>query len=537
MQSKGAIQFFAIAFVLVCLYQLSFTWQARSVEEEARELSNGNIEKEAAFLDSIANEPVFNFGIKKYTYKECKDREINLGLDLKGGMNVTLEVSVIDVIKSMANYSTDTTFNQAIAEAVKMQRESEDDFTTLFGKAFQTIDPNGQLAAIFSTRENQDRIKYNSTNEEILKIISTEAADAVNRTFDILRARIDKFGVSQPNIQMLETTGRILVELPGIKEPKRVRKLLQGTAKLEFWETYENREIYGFLAEANDKLRTILTVEKNADVDTTTQITAESTKEDSGEDDSINLLDLASNTDEELTDSAEPDTALSLLDQIGSDTSLSDTAGLDQSFAAFAKENPLLSILRPALYEEEGRYFPAKGPVVGYAAIKDTAKINSHLKLDQLKSIFPRDVKFLWTAKPYDEEGNYVQLIAIKISSREGRAPLEGDVIVDARQEFGQFSNKPEISMSMNGEGAMSTQRLLLPSLPNSPRKLCGMLRRGGHPLLRRLAVVLLLAGEVEILVQAGYDRGGELPRRIQRVREEYPHVVVEPVVLSIFGT
>jgi len=302
MQSKGAIQFFAIVLTLVCIYQLSFTWVAHNVEKDAKEFANGDLIKERAYLDSMASEPVYDLlymksilgAGKEYTYKECKERELNLGLDLKGGMNVTLEVSVVDVIKSMANYSTDTTFARALALTHELQKESQEDFVTLFGRAFESTDPNAKLAAIFATRENQDKIKYNSTNEEVLEVIKREANDAIDRSFNILRARIDKFGVSQPNIQKLGTAGRILVELPGVKEPDRIRKLLQGTAKLEFWETYENHEIYPILAEANELLITLL-----GNVDTTKETLSDTLKFEGDTSTTLSMTD--QDTTEKLT--------------------------------------------------------------------------------------------------------------------------------------------------------------------------------------------------------------------------------------------
>jgi len=234
MQSKSAIQVFAVALVLVCIYQLSFTWVTQSVEQDAKDWSNGDAVKEQQYLDSMATEPVYNFLVKEYTYKECKDREINLGLDLKGGMNVTLEVSVVEVIKSMANNSTDPAFTLAIDSAIAMQRHRDEDFVTLFGEAFQSMNPSGQLAAIFSTRENQEKIPFNATNEEVLEVIAAEANEAIDRSFEILSARIDKFGVSQPRIQKLETSGRILVKLPGVKEPARVRSLYRERLSWSF---------------------------------------------------------------------------------------------------------------------------------------------------------------------------------------------------------------------------------------------------------------------------------------------------------------
>src|SRR6185436_14771202 len=254
MQSKGAIKLLAILFAVVCIYQLSFTLVTRMAENKALEKTGGDAKLYQSYLDSIQTVGIYNLGVKNYTYQECKEREINLGLDLKGGMNVTLEVSVIDLIKSMANNSTDPTFLKALESAQQMQRSSQEDFVTLFGRAFTQIDPNAKLAAVFNTIDLQDRINFNSTNADVVKVIKSEADAAISRTFNILRTRIDKFGVSQPSIQQLGS-GRILVELPGVKEPERVRKLLQGTAKLEFWETYDNAEIFNYLSQINDLLK------------------------------------------------------------------------------------------------------------------------------------------------------------------------------------------------------------------------------------------------------------------------------------------
>ena len=243
MQNKGAIRFIAIALALVCLYQLSFTWVTKRVEKQAREYANGDSAKEFYYLDSIASEPVYNFlWVRDFTFRECKEREINLGLDLKGGMNVTLQVSVEDIVKSLSNNNTDSTFLKAFDLAKTLP--ANQDFITRFGTAFETVAPNARLAPFFQTRELSDRITFNSTNQEVIEVIRAEAEGAISNSFNIIRNRIDRFGVSQPNIQRLENSGRILVELPGVKEPERVRKLLQGTASLEFWETYENQEVY-----------------------------------------------------------------------------------------------------------------------------------------------------------------------------------------------------------------------------------------------------------------------------------------------------
>lgn len=260
MQSKGAVKLFAILLALVCLYQLSFTFVTRGVENDAREFANGDPAKEKAYLDSINTQEVYP--LLGLTYKKCKENEINLGLDLKGGMNVTMEVSLVDLIRSMANNSNDPTFNKALVNAQAAQANSQKDFVSLFVDEFQKLDPNAKLAAIFATKELQDRINFNSKNEEVKAVIQKEANAAFDRTYQILKTRIDKFGVTQPNVQKLGN-GRILVELPGIKEPDRVRKLLQGTAKLEFWETYDNRDVIPMLEEANKVLKLIVSTDSS----------------------------------------------------------------------------------------------------------------------------------------------------------------------------------------------------------------------------------------------------------------------------------
>ena len=265
MQNKGAIRFVAIALVLVCLYQLFFTVVTTREEKKATAFAteadgNLNLVKYNNYLDSLSSTPVYNFFfLKNFTYRECKEREINLGLDLKGGMNVILEVSVVDVIKSLSNYSTDTTFLEAIEMAKKAQKAEggQTNFVTLFGQCFEKIDPNAKLAAIFNTTVLKDKVNFNSSNSDVLNVLRDETEAAIANSFQILRTRIDRFGVAQPNIQRLGNTGRILVELPGIKDSERVRKLLQGTANLEFWETYDNTEIQQYLVEANAKIKEI----------------------------------------------------------------------------------------------------------------------------------------------------------------------------------------------------------------------------------------------------------------------------------------
>ena len=447
MQSKGAVKLFAILLALVCVYQLSFTLVTRSVEKDAKAFANGDPAKERQYLDSVNTQPVYPiFG---HTYKKCKENELNLGLDLKGGMNVTLEVSLVDLVRAMANHSTDATFNKALDNAVAAQSKSQKDFVSLFVDEFQKLDPNGRLAAIFATKELSERINFNSSNEEVKQIIQTEANAAFDRTYQIIKTRIDKFGVTQPNVQKLGN-GRILVELPGIKEPERVRKLLQGTAKLEFWETYDNTEIYPMLEEANKALKL------TGAADTTVQ--AEAINTDSLTVPADTLKDATAAAD---TAAKSEDLVAQLGDKKeGGDTAKTDTTG-QKSFEDFARENPFFAVLTPSVGQnEQGQSELRKGPVIGMSLIKDTARVNQYLAMPQVRSKFPREFKAFWSVKPIDAEGRVLQLVAIKMPNRDFQAPLDGSAVVDARKQKGQFSDNWEIGMSMNAEGARTWKRL-----------------------------------------------------------------------------
>lgn len=435
MQNKGAIRLFAILLALVSLYQLFFTYKTRSVEAEAKAFANGDPQLEFTYLDSIKNETVYSFlwGARDYTYQECKEREINFGLDLKGGMNLILEVKVADVVHALSNYNTDETFNAALKAAEEQEKTSSEDFITLFGRAYENLDANAQLATIFNTIELKDQVSYNSTNAEVLKVIKKESKSAIDNAFNILRTRIDRFGVTQPNIQRLEKAGRVLVELPGVTDPQRVRKLLQGTASLEFWETYENGELFQYLVQADAKVRELEESKKAASEDVKAVEEQKTTEE----------------TDEDL----------SLLGQLEGDSTAVDSLATDVK--------SLFSYLQPNYHPQQG---PFPGPVVGVALSRDTADVNAYIQNPAVKSLFPKDVKFFWTVKPIEKkfmtrfpEANpketAFQLVAIKVSTHDGRPPLEGDVITSARKQTnqrGQF----EVSMSMNTEGAKIWSRL-----------------------------------------------------------------------------
>jgi len=433
MRNKGAIQLFTIVFILVCIYQLSFTLVTRKVEKQAREYAQGDPVKQRNYLDSLSSVPVYSLGVIKYTYVDCKEREIQLGLDLKGGMNVILEVSVEDMLRALSNYSTDSTFNKAIRQAKERQRVSQADFITLFAEEFQKIDPNGSLAAIFSTVELKDKINFRSSNDDVIKVLRSETQAAIDNAFNIISNRIDQFGVVNPKIQRLETQGRILVELPGITEPERVRKILQSTANLEFWLTYENSEILPSLIQANSRLREILQAEKAA---------SDSLKQ---------------KTTKPAQTVEEKKTELSLLEKLEKDTTAADTgvSGLE----SWNQQNPLFAVLRPNIDRNNA---PLPGSMVGLVHVKDTGKLNYYLSLKPIKAVLPRDVRFLYSSKPWqnDPSGTLYEVHAIKVSTRDGRAPLSGDVITSARREFGQNQSTAEVTMSMNPEGAKIWARM-----------------------------------------------------------------------------
>jgi SecD/SecF fusion protein len=435
MQNKAAIIVLAIALGLVSIYQLSFTVATYKVKKEARAYANGDLVKETNYLDSVSALPKEKWSFLGNTFKECQRKELNLGLDLKGGMNVILEVSVEDVLKALSNYNPDKTFNAALARAKELQKSSQSDYLTLFGKAFQEIDPNAKLASVFGTVELKDKINFNSTNDQVLKVLDGEVTVAITNAFNILRTRIDRFGVVQPNITQLATKGQILIQLPGANNPKRVRELLQGTANLEFWETYENSEIIGYLSRANNLLK---------------EIQANKEKE--------NTEKVNTNTKETTQKGAVSDTskkAQSLLDLINKDTTKTTES---TTRAGFTLQNPLFGILIPRV-TAQGQ--PLASSLVGISNAKDTAKVNSYLKMNQIKTLFPRDLKLLWSQNPYpqDPTKTMFELHAIKITTRDGRAPLGGDAITSARTSTDVTGNV-KVDMSMNSEGSKTWARM-----------------------------------------------------------------------------
>ncbi|MBL31651.1 MAG: protein translocase subunit SecDF [Flavobacteriales bacterium] len=438
---RNLIRFIGVVFFISFLFSLSFTFVVNREQKKAVEFSNGDYNLEQYYLDSVSTEPVYTpwlfFGQKSWTLSECQDSELKLGLDLQGGMNVTLEISMRDILIALSDNSQDPIFNQALKQASEQEINSQEDYLALFETAFKEVDINGSTRLsdprIFGNKDLRDKIPTDASNEEVMRIIRIEAEGAVDRAFTVLRARIDKFGVAQPSIQKAERTGRIIVELPGVKDVVRVKKLLQSAAVLEFWETYDNTELFNFMQEANFALN-----EKNISKDSSQNL----------DDDLENILD----------DGVDNLDDLVLDDDVDNDTLATST-------------NVLFYLLSPNISIDPNtsglQIIP--GPVVGSALIKDTSKINNYLIDKDVLALIPnelRNVKFLWEAKPFDEKNERLRLIAIK-SNREDKAKLAGDVIVDASQDIDQFGN-PQINMRMNRSGARLWQKITRENIGNS---------------------------------------------------------------------
>ena len=417
MQNKGFVKVFAVLLTLVCLFYLSFSFVTRHHMSKAAEHPKG----EAHYLDSMQNEKVY-LGV--YSLKQCREMEIGLGLDLKGGMNVILEVSVPDVVKALADNKNDEAFNNAVSAAAKQAITSQDDFITLFVNEYKKQAPQASLAELFATQQLKDKVNTRSTDAEVEKVLREEVQAAIDNSYNVLRTRIDRFGVAQPNIQSLEgSMGRIMVELPGIKEPERVRKLLQGSANLEFWETYNSEEIIPALQNVDDKLRSVLAM-----------------------------------TSEETADSAAVEAVVSATDSLAAALK-GETADNEALMEQMKKEHPLASILQLGGYQS----------VVGVANHRDTAEVNRLLAMDEAKALLPKDLRLKWGVKAADgdKSGQFFELYAIKSTERNGRAPLEGDVITDASNTYDQH-NKPCVSMSMNTDGSRRWAALTKKNIGNA---------------------------------------------------------------------
>ncbi|MBR0433439.1 MAG: protein translocase subunit SecDF [Bacteroidaceae bacterium] len=431
MQNKGFVKVFAILLALVCIFYLSFSFVTNHYEGKAEKIAA--LQGEVAgqhYLDSLANEPVY-FGV--WTLKECREMGIGLGLDLKGGMNVILEVSVPDVVEALADHKEDANFKQAIAQAKQEAKEGKGDFITLFVKDYKAIAPNSNLAELFATQQLRGKVNTKSPDREVERVLREEVKAAIDNSFNVIRTRIDRFGVVQPNIQALEgQEGRIMVELPGIKEPERVRKLLQGSANLEFWETYTTAEAVPFLVQLDSKLAA-----DGSEAATDTTATEAEAKAETEVAEAKADTAAAKSSDEALANIAK-----------GAAAETAEAKADAQSAAAneqALRQHPLLARLQ-VLQQDNGA-------CVGYANKRDLDAISALFETPEAKAVLPSDMKLLWGVKGIDKNDEVYELYAIKVTERNGRAPLEGDVVTDAKDEYDQNS-RPCVSMQMNVEGA-----------------------------------------------------------------------------------
>ena len=438
MQNKGFVKVFAVLLTLVCLFYLSFSFVTRYYNNKAAEYAGGDPSKESLYLDSLSTQKVW----LGYTLKQCREMEISLGLDLKGGMNVVLELNVADVIRSLSNNNQDENFNKALDLAYARQATSQKDFIDLFAEEYKNLDNGARLSAVFSTFELKDKITPQSTDAQVVAVLKDELKSAIDNSFNVLRTRIDRFGVVSPNIQRLETAGRILVELPGVKEPERVRKLLQGSANLEFWETYQLPEVYQQLVAADNILATVLAEHQDEATVTETETVAADGVE--------------TTATEAVTDNAAATSeADSLLQQIAQDKPETQA---NQSMEEFAKQHPLFALLQINQYNGQ----LGRGASVGVANVRDIPKINEYLAMKQVKDVLPRNLSLKWGVKAIDEKEQFFELYAIKVTNRDGTPALGGDVVTDANADFVQQAGRSEqqVSMAMNAEGAKAWARL-----------------------------------------------------------------------------
>ncbi|MFP5079598.1 protein translocase subunit SecDF [Pedobacter sp. JCM 36344] len=428
MQGKGFIKFMAILLGIVCVYSLSFNLVTSKVENDAKAYAKGDPDKEKAYLDSMATVKVYPlFG---FDYQFAKSKEINLGLDLKGGMNVTMEISLTELVKSLANNTDDANFNQALKTAQTQLNAGGNDYIALFINEFERLSPNVKLANFFSNQDNATTLKPDASNGEVKKYLSAQAKSAIDRSFDIIRSRIDGFGVVSPNMQKQEGTNRILIEMPGVQDKERVSRLLQGSAELQFWKVYNAQEVYPILQNINNTLAASLKS------NTTAKAAGDTTAASGGK-----LAGLAKNK------------------------AINDTSALKTEALA---NNPLFAVLNVPTYQaENGQQQLRPGAVVGWVAKNDTAKVNAFFRRPEIASIIPQSLKFMWSVKPTDMgvktgPGSSVKiydLYAIKVTSTDGKPDLGGEAISDARADF-QDGNKPEVTMRMTGEGAIKWKKI-----------------------------------------------------------------------------
>ena len=423
MQGKGFIKFMAILLGIVCLYSLSFNLVTYNVEKDAKAYAKGDVVKEKAYLDSMASVPVYP--VLGLTYQQVKGKEINLGLDLKGGMNVTMEISLAELTKSLANNTTDATFNQALSSAQVQMSTGGKDFIAIFVNEYEKLAPNGKLVDFFSNQDNTAQLKSDASNAEVKKYLEKEGTSAIDRSFIILRSRIDGFGVVSPNMQKQEGSNRIFIEMPGVQDKERVRKLLQGSAELQFWQVYENSEVVGILENINKTLA--LTIKDTATVATNVAKPADTAKANAGK-----LANIVKGSKDTSTTAKNADAA---------------------------KKNPLYAVLSiPTYTAENNQQALRRGPVVGWVLQKDTAKVMAYFARTDIRSLIPTSLKFMWSLKPM-EKTKVFELYAIKSTTLDGKPVLGGEAVSSARSDFGEGS-KPQVTMNMTADGAIKWKKI-----------------------------------------------------------------------------
>jgi len=437
MQNKGFVRVFALLLALVCIFYLSFSFVTSKYNSAAADYANGDSAKETFYLDSLSNKTVW----LGYTLKQCRENEITLGLDLKGGMNVILEMDVADVIRSLSSNNKDENFNKALDLAKARQAASQKGFIDLFVEEYKKLDQGARLSAIFSTMDFKGKITSSSSDNEVIAVIRAELKSAIDNSFNVLRTRIDQFGVVSPNIQKLEQDGRIFVELPGVKDPERVRKLLQGSANLEFWETFDEKDIHQALLSANAIIRdSIAAAQQKENPTTETTATPETADEkttaatETTTEENKDLLVDGSNADEK---------------------QIEENINDEETVETFKKQYPLFFALgiSPSQPNE-------KSPVMGNVRKIDMPLVEKYLSMHQVKEVLPKQLNPKWTVKPISEKEGIYSLIALKVTTRDGRPPLEGDVVTGADAQIDQHSAFSEVNMSMNAEGAKKWARL-----------------------------------------------------------------------------
>lgn len=477
MKNQGVVKFFAIALILVCLYQLSFTLKAYMIEKEADEVSMGDPVLKRKYLDSIATEKVYNLGIKSFTYLQVKEAQLNLGLDLQGGMNVVMEISVADIIRALASDSKSPALNAALESAIAAKSVNpEADIIDEFTKQFKASNPNLKLSAVFFNKDQQ--ISLTSTDEEVIQYLKTESSASVDRIYKILKTRIDQFGVTQPTVQLLGNSGRVMVELPGVDNPERVRRLLQNTAKLEFWNVYSVQEFdahFGKISEYLKNKNELNKADSSKSANDTTKLAAATATTTIGTDTSKTDTGLAKKADTGTKDSA------TLAAEKAQERNFLIEAGFFPNYAQ----------------TEDGKYTFGDGAHIGSSAVKDTAKVNAILNDSILREqVLPADMVFAWGNKPVDEEGKVMFMYALK-AERDGGAALEGDVVTDARPSVDQLGGN-EISMTMSLEGAQKWRKITATAAAAKPQK----------------AVAIVLDG----LVYSAPTVNGEIPNGQSRI-------------------